>query len=229
MRRIILIAAALYLVGCAGTPPMKPDERAMIRQVTISEDVIAPKPTIYSSAVTAGAVVGGAVGAAIASSASDSSPEEQYLLSNNIDIKKIFRQDLINELESRELFMVGDSGKTDATIDITITNYGFWVGGKFMNFDAVRPTLYVRLNVKDTSGKEIWSGFDFVGNMSSMTDVVSLEDVRAKPEVAERSLRQVSKLVAKLLVADIEGREVPDEEIASVKVSDSELLSIAKQ
>ena len=228
MKKIIVIFAAMYLAGCAGSVPMKPEERAKIRQVTINKNIQTPKPTIYGSAETAGTIVGGALGAVIASGGDDASVDENYLLSNNIDIKKIFKQDLLKELKARGLFKVVDSGKSDATIDITITNYGFWIGGKFMNFDAVRPTLYVRLSIKDVSGKEIWSGYDFVGNMSSMTEIVSVEEVMAKPVVAEKSLRQASKLVAKLLVADIEGREVPDKEISSVKVNDSELLSMAK-
>lgn len=228
VRKIILIIAAMFLAGCASAP-MAPEARAKIHKVSISKEVIAPKPSIYTPSTTAGAVVGGAIGAAIASSADDGSDGEKYLLSNHIDIKKIFRQDLIKELKARKLFTVRNSGKTDATIDIEITNYGFWLGGEFMNFDVVRPTLYVRLHVKDPAGQELWTGYDFVGNMSPMTDPVSIEEVMKKPALAEKSLRHASKLVAKLLVANMEGREVPETEIAAVKVSGSELLSAAKK
>lgn len=228
MKKLLLIIAAVYLSGCAGTVAMKPEQRANIHTVAINKDVTAPKPTIYNSGVTAGAAVGGAIGALIVSSNTDTSQEEQYFLSNNIDIKEIFRQDLINELTARNLFTLTDSDKADTTISITITNYGFWLGGKFLNFDIVRPTLYAQLSFSDASGKEIWRGVDFVGNMSSMTNEVSITDVMKNPKLAEMSLRQASKLVAKLLVAHVEGREVPDEEKSSLKLSESELLTAAQ-
>ena len=227
MRIILFILSIAVLSGCAGTVPMKPEDRERISTVTINKEIKAVKPTLYSTILIEDVdyTFGDALGPNMVKAPEGASEEEKFLLSNNIDIKKIFKADLLREIQARKIFKVVKGGRSDAIIDISINFYGFALSGEFLKFDKVKPMLNVTVTIKDKTGKQIWAGTEYITNLSGLTESVSNIGLRQNPVVAEKSLRHISKFLAKFLMADLEGRKLDQSELSGVRVEKSELMS----
>lgn len=196
MRKILLISIVLLLSGCASSVPLQQDIRNSITTVSIS--LSDKKPELFYQG------------------AEDIAAREKFFASNNIDIKKMIRTELMREIEEKKIFRFAKKGQSDANIEIYVNVYGFGLGGEFMNFYIVKPLMNASIKLTDKTGKEIWVTTEFITNTSGLTDKVDIRELKDKPEVVKKSLRHASRIVAKLLATQIEGREATASELVKI-------------
>lgn len=204
---------ALFLSACASTPTidLKEADRERIKIVAIQKEVVKPSGMYYYGPGDAaegglygtGAILGAIVGAfAGAESIRQGQELQQYAEDNNIFIEHIVREEMRKALAEKQAFAISDDTESaDATIKITIDNYGFSAKHSFSS--KLLPDLKVTCEMYDLGGKKIWQASSHLDHSSNPVDPVSIEAMKVDPDVLEEAWRIAARTAAKNIADEI--------------------------
>jgi len=214
-----LIALAGFLVGCATSQGLTEKDRSKIANISLDPNVARPKDMFFldqgnalafslaAGGGAAGAAVGGVKGVAVgagvgAAGESFQSPQSagQLLLQNaerqGVLIEKITLEELASAIRSAGRIPIAEAASTGtAVLVLSIQQFGFSVPHSFSS-DVV-PLLSIKCELKDETGRVIWSASDRLLPLGNPVKPISIKDMYPNPKAMEDAWREAARAVAR--------------------------------
>jgi len=198
---LVLAAAAVLLLGCAGASSAQVDkpDLSSIKQITLDSEIPQPEiPFIQGAGNFKAFAIGGGIGGAIEQNEAGKIFRE-YMRRNNIDISRIVYDSFKRTLLEDKILALADN--SDTRLKLVINTYGFGHAALFAGNDR-RPLLNVTASLVNGTNV-IWSKKDYLTNLSKLTDVYTFDQLAEKPELTVKSLEQISTILARQMLAEL--------------------------
>lgn len=200
MRKLILIAGlVLGLTGCASTS-LSPEQRTVIKRVSVAEVKMPAKPTIFGESAGAAFLLGGPLGLALSNAGGDlPTLYARQLQRNDIDVGALFKSDLEQQLRQRGFEVVPHGQAVDAYLAAEVVQYG--LTGDIFSSPPVRfPQLSVQAGLfKASSQDKVWRG---TASLNVLPDVIKqlearrIDDYLQDGELLRQQVQKASRLIA---------------------------------
>jgi len=191
----VWIALALA-AGCVTTQPLSDADRAKVKSVKIK--IQGHVPMYYMGPGTSILLSAGAVGGAVAGAASAEPKKDLQIFaeSHGIFIDQIVAEALSSELRAAgKLTLVDAQAPADATLNVTITQWGFSVPHGFSS--QLVPVLGLYCQMDDDGGKRLWRATGSVLPLGNPVEPQSLESMREDPNRIANAWRGAAKRAAR--------------------------------
>lgn len=202
VKLFVLISAITVLVSCAGGGAVQISEQKLnaIQSISISPEIAQPDMPFIQGAGNFGAfLAGGGVGAASEQKKAGTIFKE-YLDRNNIDISRIVYDEFKNTIIEDNIFKVSED--SDVKLKLVINVYGFGKASAF-SFKDRKPMLNVTASLIQKGTETIWEKKDYITALNDSTDVYTFDQLAEDPKLTEKSLKQVSNVLAGLMLSDL--------------------------
>ncbi len=200
--RLMLAVVVAVLAGCASVQPISDADRKAVTAVVINREVAKPPQMYYLGPGGAAGLMFGAIGGALAAGSIEESRKsfEQYVARNGVSIEKIVLEEISAAVRASGKFPLADATRPGtATLIVSIGQYGFSIPNGFSS--KLVPILALRCELKDTSGKVVWSADDRLLTLGNPVEPAEPEAIRSDPKAMEASWRAAAKHLAAAIVA----------------------------
>lgn len=197
-----LVTLLILLSGCATTQPIAISDRSNVTAVTVSKEVPVPAKMYYLGPGGATGLAFGAIGAAIAAPGIEKHREsfQEQIAASGVSIDRIVYEEALAQIRQSGKFPLRDETKPgDAIIYISVLNYGFSIPNGFSS--RLVPMLGLRYEMRDASGRMLWSATERVMPLGNPVESVDAEVIKSNPAAREAAWRAAAKALAVKLVA----------------------------
>ncbi|EJE54721.1 hypothetical protein PMI14_00351 [Acidovorax sp. CF316] len=200
-RILALAAMAVFLSGCATTTQISGADRTALKSVVVSRDVAVPEKMTYMGPGGATHMVFGVVGALATQSSREATRDAfQKEVSSGATIDQIAYEETLAQLRQSGKFPLRDTRDAgSATLHILVEGYGFSIPNGFSS--NLVPTLRMRLELKDSGGRVLWTARDYLSVLGGPVEPVAADVIRTNAAAREASWRAGAKALAAKLVA----------------------------
>ena len=202
VKSFVFFSIVIFLVSCAGGGAVQISKQELNTLVSISIDPEIKKPDmpfIQGAGNFKAFLIGGGIGAAVEQQEAGKIFKD-YLDRNNIDISKIVYDEFKNAIIEKNIFKITEN--SDAKLKLVINVYGFGKSSAF-SFSDRRPMLNVTASLIKGDKETIWQKKDYITNLNGSTDMYTYDQLAKNPQLTEKSLKQVSAMLAHLILADL--------------------------
>jgi hypothetical protein len=202
VKSLVLIFAIILLSSCAGGGAVQISNQDLntIGSVSIDPEIAQPEIPFIQGAGNFGAfLAGGGIGASIEQQSAGKIFKE-YLDRNNIDISKIVYDEFKKVIIEDNILPIKED--SDVKLKLTINGYGFGKSSAFSLSDR-RPMLNVTASLINKDSETVWSMKDYITNLNSSTDTYTYDQLAENPQLTEKSLKQVSTILARLMLSNL--------------------------
>jgi hypothetical protein len=202
VKLFVIISTVIFLASCAGGGAVQISKQELntIKNISIDPEIKKPdEPFVQGAGNFAAFLIGGGIGVAAEQKVAGKIFKE-YLDRNNIDISKIVYDEFKNAIIEDNIFKITENSK--AKLKLVINVYGFGKSSVFASSDR-RPMLNVTASLIKGDTETIWQKKDYITNLNGSTDEYTYDQLAANPQLTEKSLKQVSAMVAHLILADL--------------------------
>ena len=197
MLRFASVFIALLLASCAAVQPISDADRRKLAGVTIDAAVAKPPAMFYLGPGGATGLMFGAIGGALSASSIEESRKafQVYVDKNGISIEKIVLDEVSTALRRSGKFPLADAPQPgSALVTVSIVQYGFSIPHGFSS--KLVPILGVRCELKDASGKLLWSAQEHTRPLGNPVEPAEPDSIRNDPKAMEGSWRAAAKHIA---------------------------------
>jgi hypothetical protein len=196
--RVLLVSLLLALVsGCASVQPISEADRRQITSVSLSPS-IEKAPQIYFVPPGAGAgLMFGAIGGALAAGPIEERRKafQQFVESRGISIEKIAAEEVGAALRRSNRYPFSDAPRPGgSTLHVAVFQYGFSIPHGFSS--VMVPIVALRLDMKDASGKLVWSATERILTLGNPVEGITPEAMQKDPQLIEQAWRASLRYLA---------------------------------
>lgn len=195
-KALALIAIPLVLLGCASTQPIAQADKTAVKAVVVSREVPVPAKMYYLGPGGASAFAFGAIGAAAAAPGIEKDRaafQEQAAGGKGIDAI-VLEEVLVQVRKSGKFPLVESPATGAATLHTAVLSYGFSIPHGFSQ--RLVPVLDIRCELREPSGRVIWSATQRVLPLGNPVDSIPAEDVQKSPAIREAAWREAARALA---------------------------------
>ena len=195
--KAILALLALVLAGCASVQPIAEADRRNIANVTIDRNVPKPATIFYLGPGGSAGLMFGAIGGALSASSIEESRKsfQAYVDKNGVSIERIVLEEIEAALRRSGKIPLADQPRPgSAAIGVSIVQYGFSIPHGFSS--KLVPILGVRCEMKDASGKVLWSAQEHTRPLGNPVEPAEPEAIRNDPKAMEGAWRAAARHIA---------------------------------
>jgi hypothetical protein len=182
---------------------MSQQDRARVKTVAIDGSVQKPNQMSYLGPSGGVGLMFGAIGGAVVAGSEMSAGQalQMHAQKNNINIENIVANEVSTELKASGKLSIVEAGKTqDATLKITIKQYGFSIPNGFSS--KLVPTLSFSCELLDEKGKQIFIAGDSVMPLGNPVDGVSVDELK-DPLLIQRLWKAAAQSIAKKVISQL--------------------------
>jgi hypothetical protein len=204
MKLVLLAFVVAIAAGCAASQQMSAEDRAKVKSAKVGS---VEKQQLFLLAPS-GANIGmmfGAIGGAVTGAVAEDNTKvfAAFVEKNGISVEKIVREEVEAALRaSGKLALVGADDAAAPTLKISVPQYGF--GVPHLLSSNVVPTMWVKCDLVDASGRLLWSANDrMLPSIANKVEPTTWEQMRDNPKKIEEEWRKAAQILAKNIVADL--------------------------
>ena len=189
------------LTGCVTTQSISSADKVNVRAVVVDKTVTTPEKMYYLGPGGAAGLVFGAIGGALSASGIEDSRSsfQKEATGSEEAIRTIVAEELVARIRESGKFPVIDSVTPDAkTIHFSVVEYGFSIPHGFSS--KLVPILYIKCEMKDASGRVLWTGADRTMPLGNPVEAVDAETIRKDSAARDSAWRAAAKALAKNIV-----------------------------
>lgn len=197
----------VIIISCASSIPLKPQDKASLQTISISNHVEKPdviyykEYSLYAPHTTSGRIE--------AYNEMKNANQIIYLMKHfDIDVSQIVREQFTNELESSGIFNSILPEGADGEIKLRVLTYGF--GPPILSEHRVKPLkpmMGIEGRLQTSDGSVVWKKYAYVTNLSKITPEYSPEDFTNKPESLRRAFEITAAIIVQELVSHMKGEK----------------------
>jgi hypothetical protein len=189
--------------GCVSQKALTKKDKELIQSVSISKEVKMPDDFLYMGPAQSWAVAGGLIGA-IAGKSDERSAKAQIIAvmqQNQIDLKKISREQLETELLRANVFpsVLSEGGDTEIKLEVRL--WGFVQKNSFSA--QLKPTLGIAASLVNLDGTIFWQKYDYITAFNDQTPEHTIEEYLRNPQLIQEAFNTSAKIISEGLVKDI--------------------------
>lgn len=202
VKSFVIISTVIFLASCSGGGAVQISKQELdtIERISIDPEIKQPDvPFIQGAGNFKAFLIGGGIGAAGEQQEAGKIFKE-YLYRNNIDISKIVYDEFKKAIIENNIFKITEN--SDVKLKLVINVYGFGKSSAF-SFSDRRPMLNVTATLIKGDSETIWKKKDYITNLNDSTDMYTYDQLAENPQLTEKSLKQVSAMLAHLILSDL--------------------------
>lgn len=199
-----VLLLSVLLTGCASTQKMTEQDKKRIEVVKLNTKVERPKDMYYFGPGASVGFLFGAVGGAIAgvSNIAPGNAMLSFAEQNGVRIEEIVSQEFEGVLrESGKLKIVDMPGENGATINLSVTQFGFSVPNGFSS--KLVPVVSFKSEMVDAGGNVIWSARDGVMPLGNPVEGEPADALRSNAKAIEAAWRAAVKHIARNMINEL--------------------------